>query len=127
MKKLLLLALILSSFVCIAQENSTFVEKYTSTISEKDGVLQDWKKTDLTVVFNSNGTTDIVFYYSSGNIIKFYKIGNVEEGVTTGGHKYQLVQCIDEDGVKVIIQLFSNNSCLRITLAEGYMIEFHKD
>ena len=127
MKKLLLLALILSSFVCIAQENSTFVEKYTSTISKTDGVLQPWKKTDLTVVFNSNGTTDIVFYYTNGKTIKFYRIGNVEEGVTTGGHEYQLAQCIDKDGTKVIMQLFSNNSCLRLTLAEGYMIEFHKD
>jgi hypothetical protein len=126
-KTLLLLALILSSFICIGQENSTFVKKYISMVSTKNGVLQPWEKTDITVVFNSDKLKDIVFYYPSGNTLTFHQIGGVEEGVTEDGKEYQLVHCIDEDGVKVRMQLFSHDSCLRILIAKGYMVEFYKD
>ena len=113
--------------MCIAQQSSTFVEKYTSVSSKENHVVQPWKETDLTVVFNSNGTTNIVFYYGNGKIITFYRIGSVEKGVTKGGQEYQLVYCIDEDGVEVVMQLFEDNACLRVVIGDGYTIEFHKD
>lgn len=111
--------------MCIAQE--TFVKKYTSMIAKKDGVLQPWEKTDITVVFNPNGVRDVVIYYSSGTKKVLHQIGSVTEGKTKNNEGYQLVQCVDQDGTKLGIQLFDDDTCLRILIAEGYYIEFHND
>jgi hypothetical protein len=35
--------------------------------------------------------------------------------------------CIDdEDGTKVGLQLFDDDTTLRVLISEGYMVEFHK-
>ncbi|RAR71490.1 hypothetical protein [Flavobacterium aciduliphilum] len=125
MKKIFLGLLLLLSTSMFSQE--TFVKKYTSMISKKDGILQPWEKTDVTVVFNPRGVKDIVIYYSSGNTLTLHQIGGVEAGKTNSGEGYQIVECIDQDGEKLAIQLFDDDTCFRILIAEGYMIEFHND
>lgn len=125
MKKLLLGALLLlSSFMCIAQE--AFVKKYTSMISVSNNVRGEWKSTDITVVFNPKGVTDIVFYYPNGSIRTFHQITSPEKDKTTNGDEYQIVQCLDESGDQVAIQLFDDDTCLRIIIDKGWFIEFHK-
>jgi hypothetical protein len=126
MKKLLLGALLLlSSFACIAQD--TFVKKYTSMISKKDGVLQPWEKVDVTVVFNPKKVRDIVIYYSNGNTLTLHQIGGTRNGKTQEGDGYQIVECIGNDGEKVAVQLFDDDTCMRVLIADGYMVEFHND
>jgi imidazole glycerol phosphate synthase subunit HisF len=125
MKKLLLGALLLLSVTVFSQE--VFVKKYTSVVSKKEDVLQPWKRIDVTVVFNSKGSKDIVFYYATGNTRTFYQITDVTEGETEDGQGYQFVYCIDQDGDKVGFQLFNDDTCLRILIAKGYMVEFHND
>jgi len=126
MKKLLLgVMLLLSVHICTAQE--TFVKKYTSMISKKDGVLQPWEKADITVVFNPNGVRDIVIYYTNGSSLTLHQITGTTEGKTKGGDGYQIVRCIDEDGSKLAVQLFDDDTCMRILIAEGYFVEFHND
>jgi hypothetical protein len=126
MKKLLLgVILLLSVHICTAQE--TFVKKYTSMISKKQGVLQPWEKADITVVFNPNGVRDIVIYYTNGSSLTLHQITGAEEGKTKGGDGYQIVRCIDEDGSKLAVQLFDDDTCMRILIAEGYFVEFHND
>ena len=126
MKKLLIGALLLlSSFMCIAQE--TFVKKYTSLISVSDNVKGEWQATDMTVVFNPKGVTDIVFYYPNGNIITFHQIVGMTKDTTTNGDAYQIVECLDESGDRVAIQLFDDDTCLRVIIDKGWFIEFHKD
>jgi hypothetical protein len=126
MKKLLLGALILLlSTSAFAQK--TFVRKYTSVISVSNDVKGEWEDTDITVVFNANGVTDIVFYYPNGSTRTFHQVTSSEENKTTNGETYQIVECLDESGDRVAIQLFDSNTCLRIIIAKGYYVEFHKD
>ena len=126
MKKLLLGALLLlSSFVCMAQE--TFVKKYTSMIAVSNNVKGEWQSTDMTVVFNPKGVTDIVFYYPNGSIRTFHQITDMTKNVTTNGDAYQIVECLDESGDRVAIQLFDDDTCLRVIIDKGWFIEFHKD
>lgn len=126
MKKLLLgTLLLLSSFMCIAQE--TFVKKYTSLISINNNVKGEWQSADITVVFNANGVRDIVFYYPNGNTRTFHQIVSMTKNTTTNGDSYQIIECLDESGDRVAIQLFEDDTCLRVIVAKGYYVEFHKN
>jgi hypothetical protein len=125
MKKLFLTLLFL--MFSLTSFSQTFVKKYTSAIAEKAGVLEDWKEVSITVVFNEEDTGDIVFYYSNGNTKRFHQIGDVEKGKTKAGENYQIIYCIDNaDAKKVAIQLFDEDSTLRILISEGYSVEFHR-
>ena len=106
MKKLLLGALLLLSVTVFSQE--AFVKKYTSMVSKKEDVLQPWERIDVTVVFNSKGSKDIVFYYATGNTRTFHQITDVTEGKTEDGQGYQFVHCVDQDGNRVGVQLFND-------------------
>ncbi len=123
MKKLLLALLFSASM--FSQE--TFVKKYTSFITKDNGVLTPWEKIDVTVVFNPNQVRDVVFYYISGKTMTFHQVNGVKEGSTSNGDGYQVFDCVDQNGSYVTLQLFDDNTCLRILISEGYMIEFHND
>jgi hypothetical protein len=126
MKKILLgTLLLLSSFICIAQD--TFVKKYTSLISINNNVKGEWQSADITVLFNANGVRDIVFYYPNGNTRTFHQIVSMTKNTTTNGDAYQIIECLDESGNRVAIQLFEDDTCLRVIVAKGYYIEFHKN
>jgi hypothetical protein len=125
MKKLFLSLLFM--MLSVASFSQVFVKKYTSVISEKAGVLGDWQKTDVTVVFNEKDTRDIVFYYSDGALKRFHQIGNSTEDKTTAGESYQFIICIDDNnGSKVGIQLFDDDTTLRVIIDDGYYVEFHR-
>lgn len=126
MKKLLLgTLLLLSSFMCTAQD--TFVKKYTSLITINNNVKGEWQTADITVVFNANGVRDIVFYYPNGNTRTFHQIVSMTKNTTTNGDAYQIIECLDESGDRVAIQLFEDDTCLRVIVAKGYYVEFHKN
>jgi hypothetical protein len=126
MKKLFLLLLFL--MFTLTSFSQTFVKKYTSVITKNNGVLSEWKETSLTVVFNEKETSDIVFYYSDGTSKRFHQISGVNEDKTRSGEGYQIIECLDDkDGYKVAIQLFDDDSTLRIILGSGSFVEFHKD
>jgi hypothetical protein len=124
MKKLLLALLFSASMF---SQTETFVKKYTSYVSESKGVMQPWVNSGVTVVFNANNTNDIVFYYPNDTKRTVHQVGNVKEEVTTGGQKYQIIECVDEDGTELAIQLFDSGTALRILIAKGYFVEFHND
>ncbi len=125
MKKLFLGLLLLSSISMFSQE--TFVKKYTSFITNNN-VIGKWESTDVTVVFNPKGIRDIVFYYTNGSIRTYHQVTSTESGKTKNNESYQIVECIDdEDGAKVAIQLFDDDTCLRVIIDAGYYIEFHRD
>jgi hypothetical protein len=124
MKKLILSVLFL--MFSLTSFSQTFVKKYNSVIAKKAGVLGEWETTSLTVVFNEKETGDIVFYYPNGTTKRFHQFGDVQEEKTNSGASYQLIICIDdEDGNKVGLQLFDENSTLRILISDGYFVEFH--
>jgi hypothetical protein len=125
MKKLILSLLFL--MLSVASFSQTFVKKYTSVIAEKAGVMGKWQDTSLTVVFNEKGTGDIVFYYTNASTKRFHQVGDVREDKTNSGEGYQIIMCIDdEDGTKVAVQLFDDDTTLRILISDGYFVEFHK-
>ena len=126
-KLLLLLALILSSFVCIAQESNTFVKKYTSMISIEDTVPGEWVYKETTVVFNPEGRSEVKFYFPNGNTYTYYQVGDVTEGTSEDGLEYQLIECLTEEGRTVMIQLFKDDKCVRVLISKGYTVEFHKE
>lgn len=125
MKKVLLGTLLLLSISMFSQ--STFVKKYTSMISISNDVKGEWQNTDITVVFNANDVTDIVFYYPNETTRTFHQITAPEKNTTTNGDAYQIVECLDESGDRVGIQLFDDDTCLRVLIAKGWYIEFHRD
>ncbi len=110
----------LSINLCFAQE--TFVRKYTTYVTKTDGKISEWKEIDLTVVFNEKHTNNVVLYYPA-KAKTLYKIGNIEKDKTVNGSEYQVIECIDEEGVKVTLQLFSD--VMRLFVGSGY-IEFHE-
>ena len=125
MKKLILSVLFM--MLSVASFSQTFVKKYTSVISEKAGVLGKWETTSMTVVFNESVTKDIVFYYSDGSQKRFHQIGDVEEDKTVSGNAYQIITCIDNnDGNQIAIQLFDDDTTLRVIIGKGYYVEFHR-
>ena len=125
MKKLFLS--LLFTMLSVASFSQTFVKKYTSVIAKKAGVVGEWQDTSLTVVFNEKETGDIVFYYTNGSTKRFHQGGDVTQDKTKSGEGYQLIMCIDdEDGTKVGLQLFDDDTTLRVLISEGYMVEFHK-
>lgn len=127
MKKLLLGALLLLSTTMFSQAE-TFVKKYTSYVTKSAGVMQPWVYSNVTVVFNANNTTDVVFYYPNGAKRTMHQVDNVREDKTKNGEKYQIITCVDdEDGKELAIQLFDDGTALRILIAEGYFVEFHND
>jgi hypothetical protein len=125
MKKIILSVLFMT--LSVASFSQTFVKKYASLISESAGVLGKWQDTSLTVVFNEKNTGDIVFYYTGGSVKRFHQVGDVKEEKTTTGQGFQFIICIDDqDGNKVGIQLFDDDTTLRILISDGYYVEFHK-
>jgi hypothetical protein len=124
MKKLLLGALLTLSITVSAQD--TFVKKYNSYITKEKGVLQPWVESEITVVFNSDNVKDIVIYYTSGKIKRLHQITSAKNGKTLNGDGFQIIECVDSDGVSITLQLFDDDTCLRLIIFEGYLIEFHK-
>jgi hypothetical protein len=128
MKKLLLGALLFILSTPMFSQTETFVRKYTPYVSESKGVMQPWVHTGVTVVFNANNTTDIVFYYPNDTKRTVHQVGNVREDKTKAGEPYQIIRVIDdEDGTEMALQLFDDGTTLRILIAEGYYVEFHND
>ena len=121
MKNLILIILFIFS-VNKLNAQDTFVKKYTSFVTKDDKGISDWKTVSLTVVYNEKVTNDVVMYYPN-KTKRRYKIGNIEEGETNNGEEYQLIKCIDDEGVEIRLQLFDDS--LRLFIGE-YYIEFHK-
>ena len=119
MKNLILIILFIFS-VNKLNAQDTFVKKYTSFVTKDDKGISDWKTVSLTVVYNEKVTNDVVMYYPN-KTKRLYKIGNIEEGETNNGEEYQLIKCIDDEGVEIRLQLFDDS--LRLFIGE-YYIEF---
>jgi hypothetical protein len=121
MKKLILLAMLLFGTMTFAQEKA-FVKKYNYSILENS---ETFNRATLTVVFNYNGTKDVMFYFPATQLY-LYRVSEVTEGKTKSGNPYQMVDCINSDGgQKVTLQLF-DNGVLRVFMGADY-IEYHQD
>lgn len=122
MKRLLLAALLLFSFLASAQD--AFVRRYTKMYSSNP---EKTSTCNITVVYNSVETdADIVIYLSEGKIFKLYRTEKeVKIGYNQDGIKYQLVFCVDEDGNRMGMQIFDDDSTLRLLYPNNGYIEFY--
>lgn len=122
MKKLLLFTFLLFSLVSTAQD--AFVRKYTKMYSNKP---EKKSECNVNVVFNSEQTdADIIMYFLGGKTFKFYRTQNkIEKGIDKNGESYQLIFCINEEGLKLGLQLYDDDSTLRIIFSDGSIIEFY--
>jgi hypothetical protein len=121
MKTLLLGALLLLSTAMFCQD--TFVKRYTSYVTKKNGVISEFKDGIATIVFNEGDTTNIVIYCSNDGVT-LYRKGKIEEAKTSGGESYQGVYCVNaKDGKDVYLQLFLH--CTRIFTGSDF-IEYHE-
>jgi hypothetical protein len=122
MKKLLFtLLLLFVTMIALAQE--TFVNKYTSYVTNINDKISEMKETQVTIVFNEGNTTDIVVY-GQGEEKRFYRTGGITTGKTKGGFEYQWVDCVQaKTGYKASIQLFDN--AVRIFM-QGDYVEYQK-
>jgi hypothetical protein len=125
MKKLLFIALLVTSFTINAQD--TFVRTYTKMSKRENYIEYKAEDVDLNVVFNPDGKKVVKLYYSDGKIKTLMQTSSVKEGETKNGEKYQLIDTIDSStGYNVILQLFDLNGTLRLIVAPGYTIEFYE-
>ena len=122
MKKLLLLTFLLFSFISTAQD--AFVRKYTKMYSNKP---EKRSECNVNVVFNSEGTdADITMYFLGGKTFNFYRTENkIEKGIDNNGESYQLVICINDEGTKVGLQIYDEDSTFRILFLDGSLLEFY--
>lgn len=119
MKQILFIAILLLSSFSYSQEKP-FAIKYNYSILENE---TKFKKIDLTIVFNYNGTKDVVFYFPAREIY-MYRISEITNGKTKSGHKYQVFDCINGDGgEKITLQLF--DKVLRVFMYDDY-VEYHQ-
>lgn len=125
MKKILLGALLLLSMSIFAQ--NTFAKTYTSYVIKEKGVLQPWVYSEVTVVFNSNDVKDVIFYYPNNTTRTLHRLTSPVNDKTLNGDGFQMIDYVDINGTKLTLQLFDDDTCLRVNIAEGYLIEFHKD
>jgi len=103
MKKLLLALLLLFSLFVSAQE--TFVRRYDHYYSS---LGKSGKTGQITFVINDNDTNQIKVYVAKKQTRTLYPVGDVEKGVTEGGHPYQLIRCVDDEGKPITYQWFPN-------------------
>ena len=125
MKKLLVIAFLFIVSVSNAQE--TFVRTYTRSISVENDIQQPEKEIFITVTFNKGNSRFIEFAYSTGETLTFSQAGNVREGETRNGTKYQALEVINlEFGARVSIQLFNDDDTIRLHYSKGNYTEYYK-
>jgi hypothetical protein len=118
LKSIAILFLLIGSTV----NAQTFVRKYDGFI-KNDRVNNEITKlqdTKLSVFFSGNDKGDIIFYFDSGEVQRYYKVGTIKSGVSKDNLKYRYITTVDEDGAKVAIQLF-DNGVLRVHKDDYYM------
>lgn len=101
-----------------------FKRIYSQLSVYKDGNWEDWSNGNNTLVFNYNKTTNILLYKDNGEKELLQNMGGKEEGETTGGKKYQIINVLDEAGTEFKLQLF-NNGDAKFIYNVNYMIQLH--
>ena len=122
MKRTFILATLMLSMASFAQ--NTFVHKYTYYYTKQNGVVDDGKKTDVTIVFNEKNTGNIVMYFGTTKKV-LYKTGELEKNESTGGYKYQYIECVDDEGKSIGFQFFDDSGTVRLIYSDGFL-EFHQ-
>lgn len=82
----------------------------------------EWKYGEIRGVYNLNRNGDVKIVTSSSEQL-FVRIGEVEEGSIDDGTRYKIMETMDEEGVKVGIQLFVTGD-MKLIYPDGGIIQF---
>ena len=125
MKKLITLLLLISTTLVFAQRNE-FTEVYN--YSKVIGTQQDWKQVRTTITFNYRGQSEKVILVLGDLYLSLYQIGETISGKTQGGHAYQAVKLLDDEGSIYIIQYFEDQESfgVRLFLEDDVKIQLGK-
>jgi hypothetical protein len=96
---------------------------YVSLYNSETENWSDWEEGTNTVVFNINANGDIKIYFASRKSETFRKVTGVEEDITSGGDKYQMIGILDYEGTELLLQLF-NKGDMKLIYPSGLMIQF---
>jgi hypothetical protein len=126
MKKIMIMVMLFLGTMIYAQDS--FVKTYSKCVVKNNDVEEPAYDTEVTVVFNYEGEKIIKFYYPNDKVFKFRQVSGVDEGKTVGGYKYQLIKAVEIATAKeVLIQLFDDDSTLRVIISEGNTIELYNE
>ena len=124
----LFIILLLTTWTSKAQE--TFSKKYTRIISVKNHVKGKPQETNVTVIFNTQGINDIVFYFPSGykntHVRRYRQVTEKRYETNSNNEKYQIVECVDESDNQIALQLFEDDTRLRLITADGFYVELNR-
>jgi len=126
MKKLLLTVLTCFTLSLVTNAQS-FVGHYINVIKRNKvtNKLGEWEETNLNVIFSGNAKGDIIFYYPSGEVERYYKITDIFHGTTVNNLKYRYITTVNEKKDTVMMQLY-NNGVFRVHYSK-YILEYHSD
>ena len=116
MKKLLLIALFLTTVTINAQ---TFV-KYYDYVTKTDRithVISETEPTNITAVFSGNDKGDILIFFNSGmseHVDRYYKTGKIYSGLSKDSFRYRYIETRNEKKEKIIMQLFDDIGIFRV-------------
>lgn len=122
---ILALILFLTSLVGYAQDKFRVDYNYVAAYDPSTDTWSDWKRGDNTFVININDRGDIAHIKDNGETVTYRKLSGVEEGYTdNGGHHYQIVKALDEDGDVFSFQIFDDTSIGLKMMWANFIIQF---
>ena len=81
-----------------------------------------WADADIRAVFNINRNGDVKIVTDSSEQL-FVRVGEVEEGRLDNGDRYKILETMDEDGLRVGVQLFISGD-MKLIYPDGGLIHF---
>lgn len=126
MKNTLVIFLILYAAInAKAQEKFRVDYNYIAVYDPQSETWGDWQMGDNTFVINVNNRGDIAHLKANGETVIYKRLSGVEEGYTNeGGHHYQIMSALDDEGDVFRFQLFDEKSIGLKMMWGAFMIQF---
>ncbi|MDF1868470.1 MAG: hypothetical protein P1U70_26845 [Saprospiraceae bacterium] len=102
------------------REDYNFVSIYDVVKEE----WSDWNEGNNSFVINYNSNGDIAHYKPNGEMDLYKKISGVEDDYTDTGEHYQVINALDEEGLRFRFQFFDNSSIGLKMIYGNVMIQF---
>lgn len=100
------------------------VKKYKSMVFSSYDIVAPLQQTNVTVMIRNKDI--VIFGGMEKETVLRIKDGVIEpKPQDVSGSQY--VECEDENGTPYKLQMFNDDSCIRLNIAHNYNIEFYKD
>ncbi len=116
MKNIILLFILVIPFFSFVSDSSVDNDeqfridyKYVSIYDAETGKWDKWQEGSNTFIFNCNSRNDIMHLKAGGDNVIYKKVSSIREDKTSSGESYQILDAIDEDGVRFTLYLYEND------------------